>query len=287
VLHSATAAAAAMSSSSPSSKSTSTCAANNKKTSSSPAALIFLHGLGDTPAGWSSLEYTLPSLQKSLSSSGASADGDDNPQPPLLRYVFPHAPTIGISINGGAQMPGWFDLFDWPIEVGCQDDRDGIMAGVAQIDAVADKLRTEHNIPRSRIVVGGFSQGGSVAMIAAYMKKQTKKTTTDEDDDEPYAGCVALSGWLTLVEELQKAGLSEKALKSTPLFWGHGQYDDKVLFEQQPFGINKLTELGLERIEATQYPMGHQSCPEESSDVTTFLHSILFQEEKGTDEKDS
>jgi hypothetical protein len=57
-------------------------------------AVIFLHGLGDTPAGWSSLEYQLPSLKPSL--------GQD------VHYVFPPAPTIGITINGGYEMPGWF-----------------------------------------------------------------------------------------------------------------------------------------------------------------------------------
>ena len=50
------------------------------------SAVVFLHGLGDTPAGWSSLEYQLPSLKPSL--------GQD------VHYVFPPAPTIGITING-------------------------------------------------------------------------------------------------------------------------------------------------------------------------------------------
>lgn len=71
-------------------------------------ALIFLHGLGDTPAGWSSLERQLPSLIGNLE--GA-------------KYVFPAAPTIPISINGGAEMPGWFDVLDWPIGITARDDR--------------------------------------------------------------------------------------------------------------------------------------------------------------------
>ena len=44
-----------------------------------------------TPAGWSSLEYQLPSISKKL--------GPEN-----VKYVFPHAPTVAISINGGAGM---------------------------------------------------------------------------------------------------------------------------------------------------------------------------------------
>lgn len=70
-------------------------AAISSSTSSSAsqkAALIFLHGLGDTPAGWSSLQFSLPQLQPRLSQ---------------LEFVFPPAPIIPISINGGATMPGW------------------------------------------------------------------------------------------------------------------------------------------------------------------------------------
>ena len=60
---------------------------SNKKS----AALIFLHGLGDTPAGWSSLQFNLPQLKKRLGN---------------VVYVFPPAPIIPISINGGTEMPG-------------------------------------------------------------------------------------------------------------------------------------------------------------------------------------
>jgi len=163
--------------------------------------------------------------------------------------------------------------YDWPIGVGSQDDRDGILKAVQQIEDEVKKLETEAGIPRSRIVLGGFSQGGSIALIAAYRKRK------DGDSDEPYAGCIALSGWLTLVKDLEADGMSGTALQSTPLFWGHGQYDDKVLFEQQAFGINKLTELGMDKIEATQYPMGHESCNREMLNMATFLHSVLFQDE--------
>jgi len=69
-------------------------AASGDQQCNGKSAVIFLHGLGDSPAGWSSLEYQLPSLKPSL--------GQD------VHYVFPPAPTIGITINGGYEMPGWF-----------------------------------------------------------------------------------------------------------------------------------------------------------------------------------
>lgn len=218
---------------------------------SGPAALVFLHGLGDTPAGWSSLEYTLPSLEPRLAG---------------LKYVFPPAPIIPISINGGATMPGWFDLYDWPIGVGVKDDKEGKLKAVAQVEEVVEKLEQE-GIDRSRIVVGGFSQGGAIALLAAYYQTNLKT---------PYAGCAALSAWLTLTDELE---VPEAAAKSTPLFWAHGTYDDKVLHEQQAHGVGKLRQAGVVHLETSEYPMGHASDPEEIAALAAFLDKTLFGED--------
>jgi Phospholipase/Carboxylesterase len=75
-----TAAAAAMSSSAAASASTTATAPKRK------GALIFLHGLGDSPSGWASLQHQLPRMQPRL------AD---------IEYIFPAAPIIPLSINGG------------------------------------------------------------------------------------------------------------------------------------------------------------------------------------------
>jgi lysophospholipase-2 len=182
---------------------------NNSKS----GALIFLHGLGDSPGGWSHLQRSLPKLQPRLSD---------------LEYVFPAAPTIPISINGGMSMSGWFDLYDWPIKVGAKDDPDGLAAGVETVEQHV-KVLNDMGIPSDKIVVAGFSQGGAVALLTAYQSKTR------------YAGCVSLSGWLTLPDQLN---VSDEA-KKTPLYWGHGTYDDKVLFNQQPHGVAKLREQGV------------------------------------------
>ena len=86
------------------------------------------------------------------------------------------------------EMSGWFDLFDWPIGISAKDDRDGKLAAVQQIEKTVEKLEKEMGIPPSRVVVGGFSQGGAVALLAAYHRRQEGKA--------PFAGCVCLSGKL-------------------------------------------------------------------------------------------
>jgi len=243
------------------SKMSTTSALNTNATSKGgPAALIFLHGLGDTPQGWSSLETMLPSIAPRLSQ---------------LTYVFPAAPTIPISINGGMTMPGWFDVLDWPIGIKARDDREGMIAMKNRIlQEVTQQIQQEHQIPKSRIVVGGFSQGGAIAILSAYHPNNDHDKDNDNDNDDHYAGCVSLSGWLTLEEDLLKRKNSTKKLP--PLFWGHGQYDDKVLFEQQSHGIQVLQDKLDVDVTFDFYPVGHSSDPEEIQALAHFLDDLLY-----------
>ena len=246
--------AAAMSTSS-SSSSSSTPA---KQGSKYDGAVIFLHGLGDTPAGWSdTISYMLPQMKPRLKN---------------VKYVFPPAPIIPITINGGMTMPGWFDLYDWPIDVGCQDDKVGLLKGVEQIDEEVTKLVEEDNIPTSKIVVGGFSQGGAVALLAAYYTEAKYKNQ--------YAGCVGLSAWLTLSNEFVVDD-EKTTTTTTPLFWGHGRFDDKVLFQQQKFGVSKLKSIGITDILDEQYDMGHSSDPDELLAMAEFIDNCLFNKKDG------
>ena len=126
----------------------STCSAADKM----KAGVIFLHGLGDTPAGWSDLKHQLARFDARLKS-------------PEIEWTFPAAPTIPITINGGATMPGWFDLFDWPIGPDAKDDRARVLQGVEAVKTQIAKLEARGVAPE-RIIVGGFSQGGAIALNA-------------------------------------------------------------------------------------------------------------------------
>ncbi|GKY90816.1 hypothetical protein MPSEU_000054400 [Mayamaea pseudoterrestris] len=215
-----------------------------------PGALIFLHGLGDSPSGWSHLQRSLAQLRPRLAE---------------LTYIFPAAPMVAISINGGARMPGWFDLLEWPVSVGDPEDEAGLKAAVTQLHDEISKLE-ESGVPKSRIVVGGFSQGAAVALLAAY------HAGVQQPNSSPLAGVVALSGWLTMTNDLQ---VFKDIAKHTPCWWGHGTYDDKVLYAQQAFGAGKLKEHKV-NVSTTSYPMGHESCAEEMDDLAAFLDETLF-----------
>ena len=80
-----------------------------------------------------------------------------------------------------------------------------------------------------------------------------------------------LSGWLTLKDELT---VTEEVAKATPLYWGHGQFDDKVLFEQQAHGVEKLSAAGVD-VTHGSYPVGHSSHPEEIEAMAEFIEKVL------------
>ncbi|KAL7542009.1 hypothetical protein ACHAXR_011441, partial [Thalassiosira sp. AJA248-18] len=184
-----------------------------------------------------------------------------------ITYVFPPAQMMGITVNGGEKMPGWFDVYDWPIGVDAKDDPKGLAMSVKRVEKIVTQLQEEQGIDPSRVVLGGFSQGGAVALTAAYNRRKK--------DAIPFAGCICMSGWLPMKDYLD---VSEESAAATPLFWAHGQYDTKILFEQQMYGVNKLENEGVDVI-ACAYPVGHESSNyEEIDDMAGFLESVLCPE---------
>eukprot|EP01082_Thalassiosira_pseudonana_P004539 g4607.t1 g4607 contig15:1383474-1384615(+) len=215
------------------------------------AAVIFLHGLGDSPDGWSKLTEALPNLRPNL----AMLD---------ITYVFPPASMVGITVNGGEQMSGWFDVYDWPIGLDAKDDPKGLAMSVKRVDQIVTQLKDEEGIDPSRVIVGGFAQGGAVALMAAYNRRKK--------DAKPFAGCMCLSGWLPMKDYLD---VSEETAKATPLYWAHGQYDEKILFEQQVHGVQKLKGVGVD-VSAYAFPVGHESANyEEIEAMAEFIDGIL------------
>jgi hypothetical protein len=77
-----------------------------------------------------------------------------------------------------------------------------------------EKLQ-ERGIPKSRIVVRLFTGSGD-ALQTVYLASDS-----------------ARSSLLRLAHLPRRDMILSEGAKKTPLFWGHGEYDDKVLFEQQ------------------------------------------------------
>ncbi|XP_030635915.1 acyl-protein thioesterase 1 isoform X4 [Chanos chanos] len=99
------------------------------------AAVIFLHGLGDTGHGW--------------------AEAMAGIRTPHVKYICPHAPVMPVSLNMNMAMPSWFDIIGLSPEA--EEDETGIKKAAESIKALIDQ-EVKNGIPSDRIILGGFSQ---------------------------------------------------------------------------------------------------------------------------------
>ncbi len=204
------------------------------------AAVVWLHGLG---ADGHDFEPIVPYL------------GLD---PLGVRFVFPHAPRRGVSINMGLIMPAWYDVQD--VTLSGDHDLRGLEESVRQVRALVER-ENERGIASTRIALAGFSQGGAVALHVGL------------SHTDPLAGILVLSSYLP-AEQTLTAKRSE-ANRRTPIFQAHGLLDPMVPLGHGEAARDKLLEWGYDVAWKT-YPMGHEVCPEEIADVGAWLGERLL-----------
>ena len=202
------------------------------------AAVIWLHGLG---ADGHDFEPIVPELR--LSKEIAA------------RFIFPHAPSIPVTINGGMVMSAWFDIrgMDLDTEVDEEQLRESVMATRALIER--EKGRGIHS---ERIVLAGFSQGGAVVLHTAL------------SHHEKLAGLIVLSSFFAANKNLNM----HPANSDIPIHVFHGTQDPMAPESLGQQTIALLKELGYAP-EYKTYPMPHAVCPEEIADISAWLEAVL------------
>jgi phospholipase/carboxylesterase len=202
------------------------------------ASVIWLHGLG---ADGHDFEPIVPALAL----------------PFAVRYLFPHAPVRPVSLNGGWPMRAWFDL--GAIDPAAELDRAGIDESTAAVAALIAH-EVARGVPVERIVLAGFSQGGSIALHAGLRQRQ------------PLAGIIALSTFLPAAETLPTE--ASEANHATPILMAHGTLDAVV---PEAFGAasrDVLLEFG-HPVEWRSYPIAHSVCDPEVAAIRSFLGRVL------------
>lgn len=204
------------------------------------AAVIWLHGLGADGNDFAS-------LAPQLDLSGC----------PPIRFIFPHAPSMPVTMNGGYVMPAWYDILG--SELVRREDAAGIRKSALAIEALIEN-EVAHGIAPARIVLAGFSQG--CAMVLHTGLRHSAKL----------GGIIALSGYLPLADTL--AAERSAVNQSTPIFMGHGTQDPMVVLARAEDSRNALTKLGY-AVQWRTYPMPHSVHPQEIVDIGRFLKSVL------------
>ncbi|CAG0886343.1 unnamed protein product [Cyprideis torosa] len=204
------------------------------------ATFFFFHGLGDTGHGWCS----------SLASY----------KPPHVKVVCPTAKVIRVTLNMGMPMPAWFDLKS--LKPGGAEDQQSLHAASLEVHKmIEDEVKA--GIPYDRIVIGGFSMGGALALYSALTFPHK------------LAGIVVLSGWMPVHQEFQKNPSLMVGNKDTNLFQAHGDSDHVVPYVWGKMTAEHLSKINPNATFKTYSGLEHSSSDAELRDVKTFLQTVV------------
>ena len=204
------------------------------------AAVIWLHGLGDDGNGWSQVVGSL-----------------GLPRGKAVRFIFPHAPVIPITINNGMAMRAWYDFKE--ADFSARADLTGVRRSTAHIEALVAREVARGVAPR-RIVLAGFSQGGAMALYAGLRHR------------DRLAGIVALSTYL--IDGPTLAAEASPANRDVPIFMAHGTQDPVVQFAWAEMSRRALVEGGW-NVEWHTYPKALAAVLEEVVACGKFLTTVL------------
>lgn len=195
---------------------------------------------------------------------GLGADGNDfAPIVPELRlptdlgirFIFPHAPKIPVTVNAGFVMPAWYDIIEMQIDR--MVDTDGLLESSDMITEIINR-EYARGIDSTALVLAGFSQGGAVAYQVAL------------SHDRQLGGLLTMSTYFATADLIQY----HAANQHIPIEIQHGLYDPVVPEKLGNTARKLLEEDGYQPTYRT-YPMEHGVCPEQISDISSWLQSTL------------
>lgn len=209
--------------------------------------VIWLHGLGADGDDFAPITTQLPQTQ----ATGA------------VRFIFPHAPLLPVTLNGGMVMPAWFDIIALQWEA--RWDEPGIERACHALHALINN-EIERDIPSHHIFLAGFSQGGAIALLAGLTYTQ------------PLAGILGLSTFLPISQSLQARFTATN--QHTPIFLAHGDNDSVVNFQM---GLQTQQLLKQYHTACDWYPytgLAHTVSPGEIADIDRWLANRLQEPRK-------
>jgi phospholipase/carboxylesterase len=211
------------------------------ETAPSPqSAVIWMHGLGADG-------HDFAPIVRELDLSGCTG----------IRFVFPHAETMPVTINNGYVMRAWYDILG--MDLVRREDAQGLRTSQQRIDDLIAR-EIARGIPAERIVLAGFSQGCAMALQTGLRYPQR------------LAGLMCLSGYLPLADTI--ADERHAANQDTAIFMAHGRGDGVVIINRAEASRDLLLQLGY-HVEWHEYMMQHSVCAEEVDDISRWLQQTL------------
>jgi len=202
------------------------------------ASIIWLHGLGATNQDFVPV---VPELRLPTSLG--------------VRFIFPQAPSIPVTINGGMVMPAWYDILSMEIER--KIDEAQIKASAQNIIELVEK-EIQRGIASDHILLGGFSQGGAVVYEAALSY------------GKPLAGLFALSTYFATHQSIELSAANAQL----PILICHGSNDPVVPELLGQRAVSALQENGFSPV-YRRYPMEHELCLPQVNDLSEWIQKAL------------
>ncbi|MEX1196583.1 MAG: carboxylesterase [Pseudohongiellaceae bacterium] len=202
------------------------------------AAVIWLHGLGADGHDFAAI---VPELRL--------------PATLAVRFIFPHAPSIPVTINGGMVMPAWYDILE--MDVQRRLDEEQLRESARQVHDLVER-EIGRGISAQRIVLAGFSQGGAVVLEAGLTFERR------------LAGILSLSSYFATADSIQPS----EANRDLPVRICHGTLDPMVTQSLGRRSADSLTAMG-HPVEYSTYTMAHAVCAQEIRDISHWLQSVL------------
>jgi len=204
------------------------------------ASVIWMHGLGDDGNGWSEV---VPALNL--------------PQSLAVRFIFPHAPVIAVTINNGMRMRAWYDIRQANLSE--RADLEGVRTSQAHVDALIAR-EVSRGIAARRVILAGFSQGGAIALYAGVRYA------------ERLGGVIGLSTYLVGFDRV--AAEASAANRDVPIFMAHGTLDGVVQLAWAERSRDALRAGGWD-VEWHTYPIEHSAVIDEIVAVGKFIVKVL------------
>ena len=204
------------------------------------ASVIWMHGLGDDGKGWSEV---VPALNL--------------PQSLAVRFIFPHAPVIAVTINNGMRMRAWYDIRQANLSE--RADLEGVRTSQAHVDALIAR-EVSRGIAARRVILAGFSQGGAIALYAGVRHA------------ERLGGVIGLSTYLVGFDQV--AADASAANRDVPIFMAHGTLDGVVQLAWAERSRDALRAGGWD-VEWHTYPIEHSAVIDEIVAAGKFIIKVF------------
>lgn len=201
---------------------------------------------GDSGDGWASIFEQF-------------AEALPEPLQGRTRWIFPHAPRQPVSLNNGFEMPSWFDIMG--LDAQAEEDTEGMAATAAMVERLVED-EVAAGVSPKHIFVGGFSQGGAVALQVALRSPR------------PLAGCIALSTWVHSAKDYpDKLGPYAKTI---PFLQAHGDADMVVAPHWGHSSNELLSDMGIQSKFYVAPGVGHGADPGVMREVISFMREALL-----------